>query len=434
MAKLIKKADPRETNKIELGKDPYTDELYGCFRFDNPKAEPFATEREVEIIARSGQNVSVSVPEELKITLQKDVKAVNTDAFTLNEIDGALDSMLLLTMRAGWNQNETDITRMIRLDPKGSFVARIQGDGFNIPVATSSTLPLGKNNTWIGMILVHPELRRQGIANAMMQHCLKYAIDSGKIINGLDATPMGNTVYGAVGYVNSYRIWRSFFQLDEFSKAQEDTNHVSRMSESDLRDVILYDASRFLEREQIMTELFKDSDNGCFVFRDDNGAVKGFCYTRPGRIRPFVGPFTADSEEIAGKLIVSAAKHLIAVGNSDGTAFIDTPEDKFDNPGVYEQKVFDQKNKPSGHRLISSIVPVRDFTRMYQLVNDEKVEPLVEAFMKAEKLDKNSKRVDIFRETMAKSVYNYTETLGFMQFEKNELQKRFWGITGPEKG
>lgn len=434
MAKLIKKADPRETNKIELGKDPYIDELYGCFRFDNPKTEPFATKREVEIIARSGQNVSVSVPEELKITLQKDVKAVNTDAFTLNEIDGALDSMLLLTMRAGWNQNETDITRMIRLDPKGSFVARIQGDGFNIPVATSSTLPLGKNNTWIGMILVHPELRRQGIANAMMQHCLKYAIDSGKIINGLDATPMGNTVYGAVGYVNSYRIWRSFFQLDEFSKAQEDTNHVSRMSESDLRDVILYDASRFLEREQIMTELFKDSDNGCFVFRDDNGAVKGFCYTRPGRIRPFVGPFTADSEEIAGKLIVSAAKHLIAVGNSDGTAFIDTPEDKFDNPGVYEQKVFDQKNKPSGHRLISSIVPVRDFTRMYQLVNDEKVEPLVEAFMKAEKLDKNSKRVDMFRETMAKSVYNYTETLGFMQFEKNELQKRFWGITGPEKG
>ena len=43
MAKLIKKADPRETNKIELGKDPYIDELYGCFRFDNPKTEPFAT-------------------------------------------------------------------------------------------------------------------------------------------------------------------------------------------------------------------------------------------------------------------------------------------------------------------------------------------------------------------------------------------------------
>jgi len=48
--KLIQKCDPREVDSIRLGEDSYVDRLYGCFRFDNPRADGFATEREVEII------------------------------------------------------------------------------------------------------------------------------------------------------------------------------------------------------------------------------------------------------------------------------------------------------------------------------------------------------------------------------------------------
>ncbi len=438
MKTLIKKSHPDKVTKITLGKDKYIDSLYGCFRINNPKGDSFAPEREVEIVLRSGKKIRIKVPEKMRVDLPSNIKACNSRLFRFEKIGKYRDVMHLLTMRAGWNQTDRDINRMVELDPSGTFVAKLKSKNFEIPVGTCSVLPLGFNKTWIGMILVHPETRRQGIANAMMQYCVKYAIDGGKIINGLDATPMGNTVYGAVGYVNSYRIWRSVYELTEFENQDYNRRHVSEITKKDLEEIIRYDASSFVERSAIMRGLFADSssakgEKGCFFYRDDNGTVKGYCYTRPGRIRPFVGPFIADDDAVARELLVAASRFL-ARDPANKTAFIDTPESKFADKGIYVEHVFDQEKKPSGHRLIKTIKPVRDFTRMYQLVNYTGAEKLVEQFMKAEKLDKTSPRVKSFRETINKSVMNYTETAAFMKYERESLQKKFWGITGPEKG
>ena len=432
--KLIKKADPREVSEIVLGKNRYVDALYGCFRFNNPKGEAFASERQVEIVMRSGKKIAVKVPPEMRIDLPPDTKLVNSPGFRIEPIGKRRDTMHLLTMRVGWNQTECDINRMVGMDPKGTFAAMVSGDGFDLPVATASVLRLGRDNTWIGMILVHPELRRQGIANCMMQHCVKYAIDSGKVINGLDATPMGNTVYGAVGYANSFRVWRSVFELKEFEGRAYDRARIRPMRQEDLGDVIRYDASSWIEREAIISGLFKDGGDGaCFVHRDDSGAVRGFCMTRPGRIRPFVGPFLADSDEIAAGLMAAAGQYLLEAGGAVN-AFIDTPEIHFADRGVYVERVFEQAKKPAGHKLSKSLVCVRDFTRMYQLVNPDGVDRLVADFMRVENLDKNAPRVRVFRETMEKSTMNYSRTLAFMNFERDVLQKKIYGSTGPEKG
>ena len=369
----------------------------------------------------------------MRVDLPADSKVINTRMFRMEKIGCHRDTMHLLTMRVGWNQTETDINRMVNLDPCGNFVAMLSGRDFDIPVGTCSVLPLGRNNTWIGMILVHPEARRQGIANAMMQQCVKYAIDAGKVINGLDATPMGNTVYGAVGYVNSYRIWRSVYEPAEFAQQQYDERRVTPVGENDMDAIIRYDAASFVERADIMRGLRRDSAGGCFVCRGDDGNVRGYCFTRPGRIRPFVGPFTADDDAVARELIVAASRFLLR--NPDNkTAFIDTPESKYADPGVYVERAFDQEKKPSCHRLIKTAKPVRDFTRMYQLVHHTAADKLVAQFMQAERLGKSSPRVESFRATMYKSVMNYTETAAFMAYEREHLQAKFWGITGPEKG
>jgi len=437
MKKLIKKAHPAEITEIVLGKDKYVDTLYGCFRLNNPKGDLFSAERQVEIVARSGKKISVKVPEKMRVDLPPDTKVINSSLFRLEKIGRYRDVMYLLTMRAGWNQTERDIDRMVELDPSGTFVARLKGKKIDIPVGTCSVLPLGEKNTWIGMILVHPEARRQGIANAMMQRCVQYAIDSGKVINGLDATPMGNTVYGAVGYVNSYRLWRSVFELAEFTGRKYDDNHVFAIGKNDLEEVIRYDAACFVERAAIIRALvadgIADGKGGCFLYRDDNGVIKGYCFTRPGRIRPFVGPFMADDENVARELIIAASLFLLR-DPANKTAFIDTPESKFADKGVYMERVFDQEKKPSNHRLIKTAKPVRDFTRMYQLVHYTEADKIVEDFRKIERLVKPAARVKSFRDTINKSVLNYTETAAFMAYEREHLQLKFWGITGPEKG
>jgi GNAT superfamily N-acetyltransferase len=431
VVKLIKKHDPRETDHLELGKDPYLDRLYGCFRFDNPRADEFVGERKVEIVFRSGRKVKVTVPEALKINLPAG-KAVNQDFFVMEPIGDNLDSMMLLSMRVGWNQVEKDLARIVGLDPQGNFVARFATPEYDIPVSTASVAPLGKRNTWIGMILVHPEVRRQGIANAMMQHCVNYAISQGRIINGLDATPMGNTVYGAVGYVDSYRIWRCFFSPAEFRSQPCDRKRIFRVEEKDLADLIKYDTARFMERENVIRSLFADSEGEAYLYRDDNGDIGGFVFARPGRIRYFIGPFTADSKGIAASLLGCVCKSLDAKGVDE--AFIDTPESKFSNPGSYDKTVFDQINKPSGHSLIHECAPVRDFTRMYQAVDERKARELIEKFIKVEGLERSNRRVQEFSETMNRSIDNYTETMGFKDYEAQVLQHYYWGITGPEKG
>ena len=429
--KLIKKGDPREADSIQLGRDSYLDHLYGVFRFDNPRADGFQTEREEEIISRSGKKFKISVPESLRIALPER-KAVNLDSFHMDPIGDNLDSMLLLTMRAGWNQVERDLERIVALDPQGNFVAHFTGPDYDIPVATASVAPLGARHTWIGMILVHPELRRQGVANAMMQHCVRYALSQGKIINGLDATPMGNTVYGAVGYVGSYRIWRCFFPTAQFREVKYDGSHISRVEESDLEELVRYDAARWLERGNVLRELWRDSREEAYLSRNDNGDIEGYLLARPGRLRFFVGPFSADSEKPAANLLAHTCRSLDSRGVSE--AFIDTPESRFADPGKYDRSLFDQLNKPSGHALIKELTPVRDFTRMYQVADERKAAALVAEFIAQEKLEKSNRRVQEFADAMYASVANCTETLGFMEYEKRCLQKYYWGISGPEKG
>ncbi|MFH1070672.1 MAG: GNAT family N-acetyltransferase [Candidatus Glassbacteria bacterium] len=429
--KLIRKSDPRETDLIELGRDPYVDRLYGCFRFDNPRGDGFRNERTVEIIFRSGRQWRIVVPESLKVALPER-KAVNLDSFFLEPIGDHLDTMLLLTMRAGWNQTEQDLVRIVGLDPQGSFVARFSGPGYDIPVATASVAPLGERHTWIGMILVHPELRRQGVANAMMQHCVLHALEQGKVINGLDATPMGNTVYGAVGYVDSFRIWRCWFSPAEFRETKYDKNLISRVEEADLDKLIRYDSSRWLERSNVIRALYQDSREESYLARDGNGEITGYLFARPGRIRYFVGPFLADSRDVAANLLACACRSLDKKGEAE--AFIDTPEIRFSNPGAYDKSLFDQKDKPSGHALIKNLTPVRDFTRMYQVADERKAESLVRDFRQAEGLPESNPRVEKFARAMRKSVANCTESQAFLEYEARVLQNRFWGITGPEKG
>ena len=275
-------------------------------------------------------------------------------------------------------------------------------------------------------------MRRQGIANAMMQHCVRYAVSRGKIINGLDATPMGNTVYGAVGYVDSFRIWRCRFSPSEFREQPYDTHRVARVEEADLEALIRYDAARWLPRENIIRALYADSEGEAWLFRDDNGEISGYVFARPGRLCHFVGPFLADNQEVARNLLSCVCRSLDSRGIQQ--AFIDTPEKWFSDPGKYDKSLFDQVHKPSGHALIREITPVRDFTRMYQVVDERKAETLVENFMKVEGLSRSHKRVVQFEETMQAAVANCSQTAAFLEYEARVLQNYCWGITGPEKG
>src|SRR6185436_15504947 len=109
---------------------------------------------------------------------------------------GDLDSAGALSAAEGWNQTAADWRRMIELEPAGCFAAR---DGDRL-VGTVTTTTYGRALAWIGMMIVHPDLRGQGIGAALMRHALDHLHGLGIATAKLDATPAGRPLYESLGF------------------------------------------------------------------------------------------------------------------------------------------------------------------------------------------------------------------------------------------
>ncbi len=96
----------------------------------------------------------------------------------------------------GWNQTRADWERFLATEPDGCFIAEWNG----VPVGTATTTVYSPALAWIGMVLVHPEWRRRGVGQALLNHCLGYLHGRSIRCIKLDATPAGAPVYAALGF------------------------------------------------------------------------------------------------------------------------------------------------------------------------------------------------------------------------------------------
>src|SRR6185436_18090616 len=110
-------------------------------------------------------------------------------------LESDIPAAMQLKEAAGWNQTEDDWRRLLRLESNGCFCA-IKDGRF---VGTTTTTTYGDELAWIGMVLVDPQHRRQGIAAKLMSVALEYL--NGKVGTvKLDATALGQPVYERFGF------------------------------------------------------------------------------------------------------------------------------------------------------------------------------------------------------------------------------------------
>src|SRR5688500_17823494 len=105
---------------------------------------------------------------------------------------------------AGWNQTLADWERFLALEPDGCFLAEWQG----VSAGTATTTVYGAELAWIGMVLVHPEYRRRGIGQALLERCIEYLSKRGVRCIKLDATPEGKRVYANLGFQDEWTLTR----------------------------------------------------------------------------------------------------------------------------------------------------------------------------------------------------------------------------------
>ena len=197
-----------------------------------------------------------------------------------------LPRALKLSGLAGWNQTALDwqaFTRHGRI--------RIRDDGGEALAATVATLPFGPVS-WISMVLVRPDLRRQGLATGMMRWALR---GGGRV--ALDATAEGRLVYRRMGFRDVWGFSR--WQVPRLPAVPG----ARRMTEDDWPGVVALDAAAFGAGRGWLLGAVCQSPG--FVV-EKGRLIVGAILCRDGARAPHAGPLLAREPGIGMALLAAA--------------------------------------------------------------------------------------------------------------------------------
>ena len=239
-----------------------------------------------------------------------------------------------LRANAGWNQTPADWQRFIELSPRGCLLAECEGR----PVATATTITYGHDLGWIGMMLVHPDFRRRGIARVLMQHSIEILQSAGVKSIKLDATPAGREVYLRIGFKDEYSLTR--YQADNANASPQSTKDIRAFKKDDLPKVLELDrAATGVCRENLLARLISDSLKT--LVHESTDKIAGFGILRPGSLASYLGPIVATDPTHAQQIATSLL---------DGKLFCDLP---------------DKNQSVAAWTKSEKLSPQRTLTRMY---------------------------------------------------------------------
>lgn len=192
---------------------------------------------------------------------------------------------------AGWNQTEDDWRRLLMLEPNGCFGA-IKDRRL---VGTTTTTTYGDELAWIGMVLVDPQHRRQGIAAKLMSVALDYLNGKAATVK-LDATALGQPVYEKFG-----------FQVESLIERWSGTGNLQSAESfggASSSELLALDRIAFnADRSKLIEALIKGGSVSPVLMRDADDELSGYALARNGTRADYVGPVVAKDPQQAGTLL-----------------------------------------------------------------------------------------------------------------------------------
>ena len=182
---------------------------------------------------------------------------------------------------AGWNQTEADWHRLLTLEPNGCFAAVKDGR----LIGTTTTTTYGNELAWIGMVLIDPQQRRQGIATRLMNVAIDYLKDKVATVK-LDATAQGQPLYEQLGF--------QFESVLERWIGTAKTRNATTPKALDHGDLVALDRVAFnADRWKLLEKLIDDACVPPVVLRAADGTLNGYALARRGTNADYVGPVVA---------------------------------------------------------------------------------------------------------------------------------------------
>jgi len=145
------------------------------------------------------------------------------------------------------------------------------------------------------MVLVDKAYRGQGLGKATFRACLEEARGLGVGVLGLDATEMGEPIYGRYGFKVTQPVtrWGGVLQLDRLLGHDRFERAVCK----GLNDSILEFDARLagVDRSSLLRAL-ADTDGRCYSLRE-GGVTQGYAFVRLGRNAFHIGPMVTESSD-----------------------------------------------------------------------------------------------------------------------------------------
>ena len=212
-----------------------------------------------------------------------------------------IEAGLRLCRASGWNQVRRDWELFLNLSPHGCRVAIINGQ----VIGTVATVNYEKRFSWVGMVLVDPAARGNGIGTMMVEEILAVLKDVRSI--RLDATPAGHHVYHQLNFFDEYNLSRIKILVPrEGLKIQG--NPARPMTHEDFPAVFHFDHEVFgADRRMLLEWMFAGAPEYAWVI-EQQGEINGYCFGRHGHTAEHLGPVIAHDQETARQL-VSACLH-----------------------------------------------------------------------------------------------------------------------------
>lgn len=214
---------------------------------------------------------------------------------------------LELCRASRWNQVRRDWELFLQLSPRGCRVAAKD----ERVVGTVTTVRYQDHFSWIGMVLVDPQERRQGIGTQLLQRALDVLKDEVSV--RLDATPAGHEVYRKLDFVDEYRLSR---METAGSISSSEKNSAQLMTEADLREVIEMDCEVFgADRRVTLSWMFDGAPEYAWIIMRGR-RIAGYTFGRHGHNFEHLGPVIAEEQETAQQLVMAC------LNKNEGKSFI----------------------------------------------------------------------------------------------------------------
>jgi GNAT superfamily N-acetyltransferase len=213
-------------------------------------------------------------------------------------LPGDVAAGMRLKALAGWNQTERDWRMFLAANPGGCYVATHR----ERVIGTAASIVYSGSLAWIGMVLVDPAYRRQGVATRLVQRAM--AALKGVPTIKLDATALGKTLYERLGFRDAAGLGR--LTAERAAIPGEATGLASPLTENDLPRLAALDRAAFgADRLGLIAALIRANPDTAWKI-ERNRTIDGYCAGRPGSRYYQLGPLVAATPSDAIDLATAA--------------------------------------------------------------------------------------------------------------------------------